>query len=93
MPQEICTLEKALATIAPCPGLECSFWVEGDGDGHCVLDTVEIEISRRPAVAAHLLSLCRDLDDCRGASESMAERGVRQPRGRRSIFAERRATS
>jgi hypothetical protein len=68
MSQGTCTLERALDVMSPCPGPPCSFWVEDHGDGHCVLDTVEIEMQRRPAVAAHLLRLRRDLDDCRRAS-------------------------
>lgn len=63
MADTACSLEQALGHLEPCPGPACSFWLAERGEDHCVLEGVEGELLARPAVAAHLLVLRRDMDE------------------------------
>jgi hypothetical protein len=86
MADTACSLEQALGQLEPCPGPACSFWLAERGEERCVLEGVEGELLARPAVAAHLLVLRRDMDEAARLHKALTSSRSRQPDGRGSIF-------
>jgi len=79
-------LEQALGQLEPCPGPACSFWLAERGEERCVLEGVERELLARPAVAAHLLVLRRDMDEAARLQKALTGGRPRRPDGHRSFF-------
>jgi hypothetical protein len=86
MADTACSLEQALGQLEPCPGPACSFWLAERGEERCVLEGVERELRARPAVAAHLLVLRRDMDEAARLHKALISSRPRRPNGRRSIL-------
>jgi hypothetical protein len=71
-----CTLEAALGHPEPCPGPTCPFWAD-EGEGRCVFEAIQLELSARPPVADYLLMLRRSLEEAaRLKDDAASERGT-----------------
>ena len=57
--QRLCHLQQAVARIEACPEDRCGLW----DDGGCVVAGIRPELSTNPALAEHLLSFRRQIEE------------------------------
>jgi hypothetical protein len=59
--QRLCELQQAMGRIEVCPEDRCGLW----DDGQCSVAGIRPEVSTNPALAEHLLSLGRRMEEAK----------------------------